>query len=171
MSEVNALTARLEGPSPAMEIAKDMLRRAVIWAPLAILASAAVRGTDGAASATVALVIVSVNFLLAAWLLQTGARISIALMAGAALFGYLLRLALILVAVLLLKDQPWLDPVTFGIVLIVTHLGLLFWELRYVSGSMAFPGLRPQPGLADTTDTAPRVVDVSTPSPDRSLQV
>ena len=29
--------------------------------------------------------------------------------------------------------------------LIVTHLGLLFWELRYVSGSMAFPGLKPKP--------------------------
>ena len=27
--------------------------------------------------------------------------------------------------------------------ILVTHLGLLFWELRYVSASLAFPGLKP----------------------------
>ena len=27
--------------------------------------------------------------------------------------------------------------------MLVTHLGLLFWELRYVSASLAFPGLKP----------------------------
>ena len=79
-------------------------------------------------------------------MLQVGGRISLAVMAGAALFGYLLRLGLILVVVLLIKDQSWLDPVAFGIVLIVSHLGLLFWELRYVSGSMAYPGVKPRPG-------------------------
>ena len=30
-----------------------------------------------------------------------------------------------------------------GITVLVTHLGLLFWELRYVSASLAFPGLKP----------------------------
>ena len=90
--------------------------------------------------------LVVVNFLLSAWMLQVGGRISLAVMAGAAMFGYLLRLGLILVVVLLIKDQSWLDPVAFGIVLIVSHLGLLFWELRYVSGSMAYPGVKPRPG-------------------------
>ena len=32
-----------------------------------------------------------------------------------------------------------------GLTIIVTHLGLLFWELRYVSASLAFPGLKPSP--------------------------
>ena len=27
--------------------------------------------------------------------------------------------------------------------LIVTHLGLLFWETRFVSATLAFPGLKP----------------------------
>ena len=142
----NGLMTRLEGPSPAMEVAVDLLRRAVIWAPIALFGSAAIWGTNGAISAAVALGLVVVNFLLSAWMLQVGGRISIAVMAGAALFGYLLRLGLILVVVLLVKDQGWLDPVAFGIVLIVTHLGLLFWELRYVSGSMAYPGIKPRPG-------------------------
>ncbi len=142
----NGLMARIEGPSPAMEVAVDLLRRALIWAPIALLGSAAIWGTDGAISAAAALALVVVNFLLSAWMLQVGGRISLAVMAGAALFGYLLRLGLILVVVLLIKDQSWLDPVAFGIVLIVSHLGLLFWELRYVSGSMAYPGVKPRPG-------------------------
>ena len=142
----NGLMSRIEGPSPAMEVAVDLLRRALMWAPIALLGSAAIWGTDGAISAAAALALVVVNFLLSAWMLQVGGRISLAVMAGAAMFGYLLRLGLILVVVLLIKDQSWLDPVAFGIVLIVSHLGLLFWELRYVSGSMAYPGVKPRPG-------------------------
>ncbi|MEZ5380367.1 MAG: ATP synthase subunit I [Microthrixaceae bacterium] len=142
----NPMLARIEGPSPAMEVALDLLRRGLVWAPIAVLGAAAIWGTAGAASAAYALAIVVANFLLSAWLLQVGGRISLAAMAGAAFFGYVLRLGLILAAVLLVKDATWLDPVALGVVLIVSHLGLLFWELRYVSGSMAFPGLKPRPG-------------------------
>ena len=28
----------------------------------------------------------------------------------------------------------------------MTHLGLLIWELRYISGSYAYPGLKPTSG-------------------------
>lgn len=168
----NGLLTRLEGPSPAMEIAVDLIRRAAIWSPLAILVSGAIWGTDGAISAAFALGLVILNFLLSAWMLQAGARISIAVMAGAALFGYLIRLGLILVAVLLVKDQPWLDPVALGVVLIVTHLGLLFWELRYVSGSMAFPGLKPRAGRRSAAVTATQVnLTGNINSPDRKSVV
>jgi hypothetical protein len=30
-----------------------------------------------------------------------------------------------------------------GLTIILAHLGLLFWELRYVSLSLAYPGLKP----------------------------
>ena len=32
-----------------------------------------------------------------------------------------------------------------GATLVVSHLGLLLWETRYVSASLAFPGLKPSP--------------------------
>ena len=54
-----------------------------------------------------------------------------------------MRLGLIFVAVLLVKDAPWVELVPLGITLIVTHLVLLFWEMRHVSSSLAFPGLKP----------------------------
>ena len=36
-------------------------------------------------------------------------------------------------AVLRREGQPWIDLTALGISVLVTHLGLLFWETRYVS--------------------------------------
>jgi len=37
------------------------------------------------------------------------------------------------------------EMVPLGLTLVATHLGLLIWEARYVSLSLAFPGLKPRP--------------------------
>jgi hypothetical protein len=137
------MMARVEGPSPAMAVAVDMARRSLWLLPVAILVSAAFWGIDGVASTLYGLAIVVVNFLLAGWMLKVGGRISAAAMGAMAFFGFLLRLGLIMVAVLAVRDAAWLELVPLGITLIVTHLVLLFWELRHVSSSLAFPGLRP----------------------------
>jgi len=139
----NALLNRLEGPAPAMEIARDIVKRA-IWVAPVFMALGAFWGSSGVASVAYGMVIVVVNFVLAAWLLEVTGRISFAAMAGAALFGYLLRLGLIFLAVMLARNASWMELVPMGLTLIVAHLGLLFWELRYVSGSYAYPGLKPQ---------------------------
>ena len=70
-------------------------------------------------------------------------RISLAVMMGGVLFGYLFRLALIFVAVYLVKDAGWISLPALGTSIIVTHLGLLVWELKYVAISLAHPGLKP----------------------------
>jgi len=72
------------------------------------------------------------------------ARISLGLMMGATLFGYLMRLGLILLAVLLVREASWISLPALGLTIIITHLGLLIWELRFVSASLAFPGLKPR---------------------------
>ena len=71
------------------------------------------------------------------------ARISLGLMMGATLFGYLIRLGLIFLAVYLVKDASWISLPALGATIIVTHLGLLFWEMKYVAISLAAPGLKP----------------------------
>jgi hypothetical protein len=131
------------GEAPEPVLARDMARRALPFAPLVIAACALGWGASGAASATYAIVLVLANLLLAAWMLSTAARISYGLLMGAALFGFLLRLGLVSAAVLLVQDAGWVEPVALGITLVVAHLGLLFWELRYVSISLAHPGLAP----------------------------
>ncbi len=138
------MVVRIEGPSPAMTVAVDLVKRSVWLVPVLALVSVAFWGLGGVASTMYAVAIVLVNFLLAAYLLAVTGRISAALMGGAALFGFLLRLGLIFLAVMLVRDAGWMELVPFGVTLIVTHLALLFWEMRYVSSSLAFPGLKPQ---------------------------
>jgi hypothetical protein len=137
------VTTRLEGPAVEQQIAHDMVRRALPVVPVLIIICGLAWGWAGAASSAYGIAIVLVNFVLAAALLAWSARISLTLMMGAALGGYLLRLALISIAILVVKDASWVSLWPLGITLIVTHLGLLIWETRYVSASLAFPGLKP----------------------------
>jgi hypothetical protein len=130
-------------PAPELQVARDMARRGLPLATGAVLVAGATWGAAGAASAGFAVGLVLLNFLVSAWLLATTARISYALLMGTALFGYLLRLALIGAAVFAVKDASWVEPMALGLTLVVTHLGLLVWELRYVSASLAYPGLKP----------------------------
>lgn len=136
-------TAALEGPSPEAQIVRDMIRRALPVTPLALLVAALVWGADGAWSAAYAIVVVLANLALSAALLAGAARISLAMVMAAAMFGFLIRLGLIFVAVYAVKDASWMNFWALGVTLIVTHLGLLFWEMRYVSLSLAHPGLKP----------------------------
>ena len=64
-------------------------------------------------------------------------------MLGGVLFGYLFRLGLIFVAVFVVRDAGWISLPALGATIIVTHLGLLVWELKYVALSLAYPGLKP----------------------------
>jgi hypothetical protein len=145
-----ALTTRDTGPAVEREVARDMVRRALPAAPVLVLLAALVWGVDGALSAAFAVAVVVVNFLVAAWVLAAASRISYGLLMGAALFGYLVRIALIGLAVWAVKDLSWVEPLPLGLTLIVTHLGLLLWELRYVSASLAFPGLKPGATIKET---------------------
>jgi len=133
----------VEGPAPEAQVAQDMVRRSLPFLPLLVLLGALIGGVDGAVSAAYAVVIVLANFLLSAALLSWAAGISLGLLMGVALFGFLIRLGLIFIAVLAFADASWMNFWALGVVLIVTHLGLLFWEMRYVSVSLAHPGLKP----------------------------
>jgi hypothetical protein len=142
-------TTRMDGPAVEQIVAKDMVRRALPVAPVVILLCSLPWGLAGAASSAYAVAIVLLNFALAAALLAWSARISLALLMGVALFGYIVRLGLMATAVLLVHNAGWFSAWPLGLTLIVTHLGLLLWELRYVSASLAFPALKPRPDRKD----------------------
>lgn len=136
--------------APERELAMDIAKRALPLSIVPIGVCAAVWGFAGAASAAYAVVLVVVNLLAASWTLSTAAKIGETAIMGAALFGYIIRLGFIFAAVWPVRDAGWVEPVALGITLIVTHLGLLVWELRYVSASLAHPGLRPTPKESKT---------------------
>jgi hypothetical protein len=128
---------------PEAEIISDMLRRGLPMLPLLVIVPALIWGWDGGLSAGFAVALVLVNFTLTAIVLSITGRISpTALMAGV-LVGYVARMGLVVVALYFAKKTSWAEMVPLGIVLVVTHLGLLFSEMRHVSASLAFPGLKP----------------------------
>lgn len=143
VTEPSPITVSLDGPAPEVSVTKDMIKRGLIVAPLIIAVCGFIWGMNGAYSAAYGIAIVLVNFGLAAGLVAVTARISLGLMMGAVLFGYLVRLGLILLAVLLVKDTGWISLPALGATIIVTHLGLLVWEMKYVALSLAHPGLKP----------------------------
>jgi len=129
-------------PEPA--IARDLVRRGLPVAPALIVVCGLLWGVDGALSAAYGVALVLVNFLIAAALLAWGARISLTMLMVASLGGFLLRMGLILAAVWFVKDMAWVSLPAMCATILVTHLGLLLWETRYVSASLAFPALKPQ---------------------------
>jgi hypothetical protein len=139
---VDAASA-VETPPVERRIALDVGRHGLLVAPAIVLVAGLVRGVDGAASAGLGLVLLVLNLLVAAISLEWAARRSPSTLMAVALGGFLLRMITILV-VMLIADAffGWADVVVLGITLFVTHLGLLFWELRSVSLSFAAPGLR-----------------------------
>ena len=131
------------GEAPEYELVGDLLRKALPAAPVAVAVAALFAGVDGALSAGVGVALVAGNLLLAAASLVWAGRISLGLLMGVALGGYAVRIGLLFLIVLLLQDLDWVHLPSLGLTLVVTHLGMLFWELRYVSASLAHPGLKP----------------------------
>jgi hypothetical protein len=138
-----AIVTQLDGEPVEIQVTADMVKRGLVVAPAIIVVCALVWGSAGAWSAAFAIGLVLVNFALSAALISWTAKISLGLMMGATLFGYLIRLGLIMLAVLLVKDASWISLPALGATIIVTHLGLLLWELKYVAISLAHPGLKP----------------------------
>lgn len=131
------------GAAAESQIARDIAKHALVVAPVVVAVLWFARGGDAAAGAALAFAIVAGNFLLSAALIGWAARISPATVAVAVLGGYVVRLGLITALGIAVRAQSWVDFTAFCIVLVAAHLGLLVWELRSVSLTLAAPGLRP----------------------------
>ena len=149
----DAFTMRLDGPAPEVALSRDIIKRGLMVAPVLIAICGVIWGGDGAWSSAYAVAIVLLNFALAAALIAAAARISVGLMMGATLFGYLIRLGLIFLAVWFVKDASWISLPALGSTIIVTHLGLLLWEMKYVALSLSQPGLKTDTPQVDRNPT------------------
>jgi len=142
--KLSTFAVRDEGPAPERDIANDLVKRGLMVLPALLLVFGITHGIDGVLSSAYGLGLVLVNFAFAAFLLTTTARISLSLMMAAVLGGYVVRLGLITAAVIGVRNASWVEMVPLGFTIIVAHLGLLLWETKYVSASLAFPGLKPK---------------------------
>ena len=129
--------------APEMEVLGDLGRKARVIVPLLVLVCAVIWGVDGVVGAVYGAALILVNFFIAAKLISTFAR-TLPLLWGMVMFGYLLRLGVLFAAVYPIRNETWISVPALGVTMIVTHLGLLIWEIRYVSLSLAYPGLNPK---------------------------
>jgi hypothetical protein len=137
-------------PAPSIDqiesrIAHDLARHALYVAPLAIIGVGLWRGVPAGAAVALAFVLVIANFIAAAWVLGWVARTSPDLLMGAAMMSFLIRLVLLSVIGVLIKEADIVDWPVFCVSLVASYLGLLFWEMRSISLSLASPGLKPKP--------------------------
>ncbi len=127
-------------------IARHMARHAAMVAPVVVGIAAALRGVDGAVSAAIGLALCAANFLIAAQIIGWAARRSAGAIYGAIFGGFFLRLMVLAVIVLALEPVKFIDIPVLVLTLATSHLVLLMWETRYVSLTLAAPGLKPGVG-------------------------
>jgi hypothetical protein len=124
----------------APEPERAMIRRVSPFAlPAAVLAyavGALFGGADAGWSAVIAVVIVYVNFVANALSISWAASVSPTLVSIVALGGYVVRLIIYTVALVLLNQLPWFSPVAFALALIPAIVGLLVFEAKLLSGRM-----------------------------------
>lgn len=136
------LTTAADAPPVERQLARDMARRALPVAPVLILVGF-LWGVGGALAAAYGIGLAVGNLLLSAALVSWAAKHSVAALGAAALGGFVLRLVLLGVAVLAVHPFWHFPVIPLCITLLVTHIGLLVWELRAVSATLAHPGLKP----------------------------
>lgn len=114
-------------------LARHTVARSIYVAPALIVVFALASGWEGAWSAALGVAVVVANFLLAGAILSISAKISLAVYHAAALFGFFLRLGLMVLTVLLIAQFLPIDRLALGISAVVAYLVLLSWEAVAVS--------------------------------------
>lgn len=106
-------------------LAKHIVSRAVFVGPVLVAIFWLTRGWDGAWSSALGVAVVIGNFLLAGWILSISARMSLAAYHAAALIGFLLRLGLLTLTMILIASLVPIDRLAFGITAVVAYLVLI----------------------------------------------
>ena len=109
-------------------MARHTVRRTIWVGPPLIAVFWLTRGLDGGIAAAVGIAIVVANFLLAGLALSKSARISLSLYHAAALFGFFVRLGLIMLVMFLVAQATEIDRLAMGVSAVVSYLVLLSWE-------------------------------------------
>jgi hypothetical protein len=129
MNEAPAASEPQLGTTPVETvIARHTVARLVWVGPILIAVFGLFRGWDGVIGSTLGVVVVAANFLVAGVMLSVALRISLAMYHAAALFGFFLRLALLIGTMLLIVQFFDIDRVAFGISAVLAYIVSLILE-------------------------------------------
>ncbi len=134
--------------NPQAEIVLDMARRGLMVSPVLVAIGAIGWGVNGALSVLFALGVVLINFAASAAVVRKSGTLPANFIMMFVLGGFAVRMLFVLGAITLAGHFSWVSKVPLGLAIVVTHLGLLTWETRHISASLAYPGLKPKRGAA-----------------------
>jgi hypothetical protein len=122
----------------AAEPERVLIRRVSPFAlPAAVVAYSAAALFGGASagwSAAIAIAIVYMNFVANALSIAWAASISSTLVSIVALGGYVVRLVIYTIALVLLNQLAWFSPVAFALTLVPAVVALLVFEAKALTG-------------------------------------
>jgi hypothetical protein len=124
----------------AAEPERELMRRISPFAlPAAVVAfavGALVAGADAGWSAVIGIAVVTANFIANAWSVAWAAGISPVVLYAVALGGFVVRLIVVAVAILLLQQLSWFSVVAFVAALVPATVALLAVEMKLLSGRL-----------------------------------
>ena len=123
-----------------VEPERELVRRVLPFVPLVAVVAVGLGyvagGADAGWSAAIGIAIVTANFLMFALSIAWAATISPTMIAIVALGGYLVRLIVFTVALVILTKLSWFSPVAFALTLVPATIALLVYEAKALSGRM-----------------------------------
>jgi hypothetical protein len=121
---------------PERELIRRIAPFALPVAGLAFVLGALIGGADAGWSAVIGIVVVAGNFVANGLSVAWAARISPVILYAVALGGFVLRLIVITVALLLMQQVSWFSTVAFIAALVPATVALLIVEMKLLSGRM-----------------------------------
>lgn len=126
----------MTGPEPERVLIRRVSSFTVPAAVVAYAVGALFGGAYAGWSAAIAIAIVYLNFVANAQSIVWAASISPTLVSIVALGGYVVRLIVYTIALVLLNQLSWFSPVAFALALVPAIVLLLIYEAKALSGRM-----------------------------------
>ncbi len=121
---------------PEHELVRRLLPFSLPAFALAAAAGAILGGAGAAWSAGIGVAAVTANFVGSAYSVAWAARIGPTVLMAAGLGGFVVRLATLTVALLLLDGLAWFSPLAFAAAFVPTTVALLVVEMKLLAGRM-----------------------------------
>lgn len=121
---------------PEHELVRRLLPYSLPALAVAAVVGALLGGAGAAWSAGIGVAAVTANFLGYAYSVAWAARIAPTVLMVVGLGGFVVRLAALTIALLLLDQLAWFSPVAFAAAFVPTTIVLLVFEMKLLAGRM-----------------------------------
>jgi len=121
---------------PEPELVRRLLPYSLPAFAVAALLGGLLGGAGAAWSAGIAVVVVTANFVGNAYSVAWAARIAPTVLMAVGLGGFMVRLATLTIALLLLNRLGWFSPIAFAAAFVPTTIALLAVEMKLLAGRM-----------------------------------